>query len=821
MSNLINEKYFKSEAVKVFPASYRTEAYRATAENLTEFNLLRAGGAINYGENKNYIIEYITENNHKILKCVIGGYYFEIDLTIAEVEPATIAEKGEQGGYLCIKINEDKLSSFELGSTNLDIDINSNGISAFTGLKVTDDPTGSNASLRPFNKNDNTLNCALKAPKISAGSSASDNAVALNNDDAIYNKASGAASFAHGKNTEASGEASHAEGEETIASGKNSHAEGYKTKATGKYAHAEGENFGAYINAEGQAAHSEGYHTKAKGNYSHAEGLSTKAIGEGAHAEGLATEANGDGSHAEGSSTVASGNYSHAEGDHTIADKPNQTVVGKYNESTNGQFIIGSGANDENRKNSLVVNGNDTTIRSKLHINKKDKVENETTHELELENYVDITEENSTIESEDLHLKTPTGEHIDIEKDLIKVCLHKDNNGKSKGKLVLDLNPENNNKTRAELNAAEVKIVGDTTVTGDLTAESNNVKLGPDVTDLQKAGLNITNNGDTHKVDINGATTINNTLDVTGNVTAQSNLQVGNNIQIGPKSNYGTISYDAEKKIKLNTNDSEFIFSKPDEESTGIKVKENNTEVELAQKVKNIIFNELFDSFYPIGAIYVSYQQNEDTKNTEGKYGCPIADFGGRWERIQDTFLYAAKLGDEIYDANNTGGSKDAVLVKHKHEVNGGEHTHPITVNNREMYTSFNYRGTSTDNRTPIDYIGKYFDNEGKSHDQQAVIDIKSAKVNDTSWPSNEQDALNKTSMHPHNMVGSLTDYRSWRMKITATHKHTASSAAESYYENNVNMSGHKHNVSEEGVDKENKNMPPYLCVYMWRRLPD
>jgi len=59
---------------------------------------------------------------------------------------------------------------------------------------------------------------------------------------------------------------------------------------------------------------------------------------------------------------------------------------------------------------------------------------------------------------------------------------------------------------------------------------------------------------------------------------------------------------------------------------------------------------------YPVGAIFIT------TDNTTS----PAQRYGGTWEQIKDTFLLSA--GD-TYTAGATGGSADAVVVSHMHEV--------------------------------------------------------------------------------------------------------------------------------------------------------
>ena len=81
---LINNTYFLSKNVKVFPSSFRgrysspgdSETYTFDPESRlnTEFNFTHIPGL--GGNHSSYIISYDTDT--ETLKCVIGGYYFEI-----------------------------------------------------------------------------------------------------------------------------------------------------------------------------------------------------------------------------------------------------------------------------------------------------------------------------------------------------------------------------------------------------------------------------------------------------------------------------------------------------------------------------------------------------------------------------------------------------------------------------------------------------------------------------------------------------------------------------------------------------------------------
>ena len=195
-----------------------------------------------------------------------------------------------------------------------------------------------------------------------------------------YTIASGSYSHAEGDNTQAIGVASHAEGVGTQAIGDYSHAEGYYTIAPGSYSHAEGAEtlaIGDFSHAEGQStqavgytSHAQGANTQATGEASHAEGEGTQAIGYASHAEGSNTQAIGYASHAEGANTRAIGSYSHAEGYQTIASGSYQSVIGQFNVSSSAQsaFIIGNGANDNNRSNLLFASGSQVQVTGSLDV---------------------------------------------------------------------------------------------------------------------------------------------------------------------------------------------------------------------------------------------------------------------------------------------------------------------------------------------------------------------------------------------------------------------------------------------------------------------
>lgn len=164
--------------------------------------------------------------------------------------------------------------------------------------------------------------------------------------------AGGYCSHAEGRQTYTEGLYSHAEGRETVAKGTCSHAEGYKCEANGNYSSARGrENIasGDYSDVSGQGNIASGY-------ASSASGTGTKATGNRAKADGYNCEASGTTSYAGGASSKAIHESSFVHGTRLESGRINQVLFGRDNEvDENGLFVIGNGANQNNKRNTFVV----------------------------------------------------------------------------------------------------------------------------------------------------------------------------------------------------------------------------------------------------------------------------------------------------------------------------------------------------------------------------------------------------------------------------------------------------------------------------------
>ena len=170
---------------------------------------------------------------------------------------------------------------------------------------------------------------------------------------------------------------------------------------------------------------------------------------------------------------------------------------------------------------------------------------------------------------------------------------------------------------------------------------------------------------------------------------------------------------------------------------------------------------------YPVGSIYMS------VNNTN-----PGTLFGGTWTQLKDMFLLSAGSTysvDHATAANPTkdGGSANAIIPYHRHSVDSvsisasGAHTHDAGSN--QAFLRYNQGTVSTG-------VQERSVASGASGNYKAPV-VNNAN---TDWSY-----LDKTS--------------------SETHTHTVPS-------HNTNYAGTSGNTT-------GANMPPYLVVYMWKRI--
>lgn len=164
----------------------------------------------------------------------------------------------------------------------------------------------------------------------------------------------------------------------------------------------------------------------------------------------------------------------------------------------------------------------------------------------------------------------------------------------------------------------------------------------------------------------------------------------------------------------------------------------------------------VLEAAYPVGSVYICYSESKLTS-------CPIATkLGGTWEAIDaGKFLVSASTSNGIYKYGNTGGSADAVAIKHAHSFNNSATT---SKNGKHSHTIKWFDTSAHDGSTDDTFRSAYSGHSGG--------------VSSSKWP-------------------------------------TISTTEEPDHDHTITLSG---NTAEAGNDGANKNLPPYIAVYMWRR---
>lgn len=138
----------------------------------------------------------------------------------------------------------------------------------------------------------------------------------------------------------------------------------------------------------------------------------------------------------------------------------------------------------------------------------------------------------------------------------------------------------------------------------------------------------------------------------------------------------------------------------------------------------------------------------------------PSTLFGGSWERIKDKFLLSA--GDD-YSAGDTGGSADAVLPQHSHTIT-------TTVGSAGAHSHYVYQGSAL---------------MGSPSSGGGYFAKKSYASTHYSYPLDRNAGAYEL-----------------KTNTQSAHTHTVTATA-----------------STEGTTATDANMPPYLTVYVWKRI--
>lgn len=183
-------------------------------------------------------------------------------------------------------------------------------------------------------------------------------------------------------------------------------------------------------------------------------------------------------------------------------------------------------------------------------------------------------------------------------------------------------------------------------------------------------------------------------------------------------------------------------------------VKSSGIYAALSNKIDE---SDLLNLIYPVGSIYMSANTAHST--------CPIETWlGGTWVRIQDRFLLASTTQQGV---GSTGGSADAVVVKHNHTQDSHTHTQ-----------NSHYHKPTNDSYNFV-----------ASEDGMNLLMGGSKQIT--------------TGSGYHYMYAT-------NAKGVAEYDHTGDATP--------TIQGKVATNQESGVDGTGKNMPPYLVVNVWKR---
>lgn len=353
------KQYIKSQNIRVFPCAYRgyynssatpvtTLVFDPEARATTEANFTNTFHKLS-DTKESYVVAWVpgsSADGPGTLKCVIGGYYFEI--YNHQMSDFFNPDSGDPY-YLCVKTESIPLGTSEPDETNARttkilssfaestnyLDIKQGNDYVFTGLLVSTVDTGT-ASLAPFvavSKGDEGgYNYKINPTKLPITN--------------LLDVGSGNYSIRMIEDVTEQGTNT------TVANGNYSIALGRSTTATGEASLALGNNTEA----------------SAKGAFT--AGNNTIASGEGATALGNNTEASGKGAVALGSDTAASAINAVALGSNTKAMADNQVVIGQYNvDDAEQAFIIANGTTTTNSNKFTVSYDGDVKALGNLEVN--------------------------------------------------------------------------------------------------------------------------------------------------------------------------------------------------------------------------------------------------------------------------------------------------------------------------------------------------------------------------------------------------------------------------------------------------------------------
>lgn len=543
---------------------------------------------------------------------------------------------------------------------------------------------------------------------------------------------------------------------------------------------------------------------------------------------------------------VASGEKSIALGDNTIADKSNLTVVGQFNSTEDGDlFVVGNGLANESRGNVLQVNA------SKVNINKETNIAGNVTISGTETVTGDVTVNGSEKIAGDFNVNDKFIAASESGNTTIKGTLDVAKNLKVNSDKFEVTASNGNTEIKGTLKAGATTISGTESVSGDFSVNTNKFKVTAANGNTSIAGtLSVTKKTTlSNGLDVTNASDLSNT-NIVGSLIVKANKEdtekfkvfdngttiVYNNTDYSTKTESDKITESAAFTVEGGANvkqdlhvgktlktdniniNNETINISTESSKTRLTVADN---FELGDSVNAGLKKILLDLAYPVGSVYVYSGDGKDleseqvyndgstskvnpngTDTTHEQAKCPIKKtLGGTWLQIEERFLYAGKCNatEDNYKLDDKDGSKNAVAIEHTHTLSCDSSSLTISKTNHLHGTLYTGRGENSRGLHAVSTDG------GKTHDCNAEDGIIKVTSGYKDYPIPEvKFTMKEVQIRPYQ------DHQPDRIRFDVNHDHS--------------VNPHNHIVKQTdngGEDGTNKNMPPYLVVYMWKRMPD
>ena len=218
-----------------------------------------------------------------------------------------------------------------------------------------------------------------------------------------------------------------------------------------------------------------------------------------------------------------------------------------------------------------------------------------------------------------------------------------------------------------------------------------------------------------------------------------------------------------------------------------------------------------FDTIYPIGSIYISINNVN-----------PGTLFGGTWEQIEDKFLLSA---GSTYTAGDTGGS---ATMEHTHTL---AHTHTMAHTHQQVATISGGPSNNSTSSVGLSIAQIPSHNHGSAGSHTHAPDNGASHGFATFDTSSDRNGtgVGFTTVNRFYYAGYTTYARS-----NGAHTHSSQGSGSGH---SHTLNSHTHSISATTTGEASNattstasnatttdasntnNMPPYLVVYMWKRI--